>query len=84
MDLELNAIDQKLNGLRSAQHCDVCSGTGQRQRLQRIDLLAGDSQWLSTRHDDRSARRRAKKLVDERGGRLDHVLAIVENQQKLA
>jgi hypothetical protein len=47
-------------------------------------VLAGHLEWLPARDDHPHAGRGAKNLGHQLGGRLEHVLTVVDNQQQLA
>lgn len=59
-------------------------GLGARERLDRPQRLAGDSQRFPARREDPQSAALAEQAVRESGRGLDDVLAVVEHQQRFA
>ena len=81
--LQLRARHEQLDGFRARQRLDARGGLGQRERQHRIDLLARDAQRFAARRDDPDVGRRAQQRVGKRCAGAHHLLAVVEDQQRL-
>jgi len=58
--------------------------TGHGQRPQRQHVLAGQTQRLARRGQDGQADGAAQQVADQIPGGVDHVLAVVEDQERCA
>ena len=82
---QLHALDEQLHGLARGELDDRVERVGRRhaQRGQAPDGLALDPQRLSARGQDRHVRAGPCDALDQLGGSVDHVLAVVEEQERL-
>ena len=80
----LRAFDEQAHGRRSRQRLEAVVAPRHRQRQHRIALLARRVQRLAARRQDAHVRRRLDDGAGHLRRRLDHVLAVVEDQQGTA
>ena len=80
--LMLSAIDEQLNRIRLQYRVGVGARFGDRQRGQSVHLLAPDPQRFAARRENRRLRASLKQRLGQSRGRVDDMLAVVEDQQQ--
>src|SRR5262249_55786106 len=53
------------------------------ERRNLVDVFTGDSQWLAAGGQQKRARAGPQQCLGHAGGRLDHMLTVVDDQQEL-
>jgi hypothetical protein len=82
--LALDSFDEELHRIRVSYGFGLRSRLGQRQRLQRIGLLAGNSKRLAAGGQDRRPFRTREQDIHELRAAIQQMLAVVQDQQDLA
>ena len=77
----LRAFHKQANGGGLRQRLQAVTAPRNGQRMHRIGLLAGNAQGLAAGRQHTQMRRGAQQGIGQVGGRLDEVLAVVEDQQ---
>ena len=82
--VELGALDEELDGGRLRQRLEARRARRQRQRLHDVGLLPGDAQRDAAGRQDANVGRGAQDRAGELCARVDHLLAVVEDQHHRA
>ena len=76
-------FDKQPNGIRSGDALRVGIRIRQRERRQRIGVFGGEVQWFAASSKHCDARGLAQQCLGQAGARVEHLLAVVEDQQCL-
>ena len=77
----LRTLDEQTDGGRFEQFCLRYALAGNRQRRDAQHLFAGDAERFLRRRQHPQPRCGGKQGIDHRRGRIDHMLAVVDDQQ---
>ena len=80
--MRLRPLDEQPHGGRLRQRFQAAVLLRQRQRQDRIGVFPGHAQGLAARCQDAHLRRGRQRGRHQSGSGLDHLLAVIQNQQQ--